>query len=101
MKARWWLAGLGIALVLVLLSPLASPDPDGLERVAENHGFIERALEPVYQLIPDYVFPGISDERLATVAAGAVGVLAVFAVTWGAASLLGRARSRDGADPHR
>jgi hypothetical protein len=101
LKARWWLAGLGIALVLVLLSPLASPDPDGLERVAENHGFIERALQPVYQLIPDYAFPGIADERLATVVAGAVGVLAVFGVTWGAASLLGRARSRGGAGPRR
>lgn len=99
MKARWWLAGLGIALALVLLSPLASPDPDGLERVAENHGFIERALEPVYQLIPDYVFPGIADERLATVLAGTVGVLVVFALTWGVASLLRRARSRNAADP--
>ncbi len=101
MRARWWLIGLGIALVLVLLSPLASPDPDGLERVAENHGFIERALEPVYQLIPDYVFPGISDERLATVLAGAVGVLVVFALTWGLASLLRTARHREGAESGR
>ena len=30
---RWWLVGLAIAiLVVVVLAPLASPDPDGLER---------------------------------------------------------------------
>ena len=31
---RLWIAGLGIALLVALLSPLASPHPDGLERVA-------------------------------------------------------------------
>ncbi|MFN2419307.1 MAG: PDGLE domain-containing protein, partial [Candidatus Limnocylindria bacterium] len=31
----WWLAGLAVAaLVVVILAPLASGDPDGLERVA-------------------------------------------------------------------
>ncbi len=90
MKRYWWLVGLALALALALLSPLASPSPDGLERIAEDHGFIGRALEPVYRLIPDYVFPGIADERLATIVSGIVGTLLVFALAYGLALLLRR-----------
>ncbi len=33
----WWAVGLAIAaVVVVILAPLASSDPDGLERVAED-----------------------------------------------------------------
>ncbi len=40
----WWVVGIAIAaLIVVILAPLASPDPDGLERVAEDHGFIDQA----------------------------------------------------------
>ncbi len=87
---RWVWGGLVIALVLTLFSPLASPHPDGLERVAENLGFIERAQEPLYEVIPDYVFPGISNEALATIAAGIVGTLIVYGVAVGLAALFRR-----------
>lgn len=87
MKRYGWLIALAVVLLLVLLSPLASPHPDGLERVAEDQGFIERAAEPVYHLIPDYTFPGIADERLATIASGLVGVAAVLALVYGLAAL--------------
>ncbi|RME37788.1 MAG: cobalamin biosynthesis protein CbiM, partial [Thermoflexia bacterium] len=70
--------------------PLASPHPDGLERVAEDLGFIERAQEPFYEVIPDYVFPGISNEALATIAAGVVGTLIVYGVAVGLAALFRR-----------
>lgn len=79
---RWPLAGLAIALFVVLLSPLASSAPDGLERVAEDLGFSDRALGPLYAIIPDYAFPGISTPALATIVAGVVGVLLIFVVTW-------------------
>ncbi len=87
---RWVWGGLAIAVVLTLLSPLASPYPDGLESVAERFGFIERAQEPLYQVIPDYVFPGISNEALATIAAGIVGTLIVYGVAVGLAALFRR-----------
>lgn len=98
MKRGWWLIGLALAFGLVLLSPLASAHPDGLERVAEDQGFIERALEPVYELVPDYLFPGLADERLATIAAGIVGTLVVFALAYGLALLL-RRRAAGGEQP--
>lgn len=85
---RWWILGLIIALAVTILSPLASPSPDGLERVAEDQGFIDRALEPFYEVIPDYVLPGVPNEDLATILAGMVGVLIVFGLSFGAAYAL-------------
>ena len=84
--------GLVLAVLLVVLSPLASSHPDGLEWVAEEHGFLGSMLEAPFQLIADYVFPGIADERLATIAAGIIGIAVVLAVTW----LAGSARRRRG-----
>jgi len=75
-----WAGGLILALALVVLSPLASSHPDGLEWVAEQQGFLEAAQGPTYEIIPDYVLPGVSDEALATILAGVVGVVIVFAV---------------------
>ncbi len=74
-----------IALVLAVLSPLASSHPDGLEWVAEQHGFLETAKDAFYNLIPDYTMPGISNSALATIIAGIVGVIIVFGVAYGIA----------------
>ena len=75
-----WAAGLLIALALAIASPLASAFPDGLERVAEQQGFLETARGPLYNLIPDYALPGVSNEALATILAGIIGTLIVFFV---------------------
>jgi len=75
-----WGVGLGIALLLAVLSPLASAFPDGLEWVAEQQGFLDAAQGPAYNIIPDYVFPGITNEAAATILAGIVGTLLVFGV---------------------
>lgn len=80
-----WLSGLAIAIVLAILSPLASLNPDGLEWVAEQNGFLETAQRPLYEIIPDYVLPGVSNEALATIAAGIIGTLIVFVVAFGVA----------------
>jgi cobalt/nickel transport system permease protein len=77
---RWAAVGLLLALAVTLIAPLASPHPDGLERVAEDKGFIEVAQDAPYEIIPDYVLPGIPDEALATIAAGIVGTLIVAGV---------------------
>ncbi|MDP3047215.1 MAG: energy-coupling factor ABC transporter permease [Chloroflexota bacterium] len=76
-----WLGGLGVAVLLALLSPFASTHPDGLEWVAEQQGFLGAAQPPVLSIIPDYLFPGIANDTMATIVAGIVGVLIVFGVT--------------------
>lgn len=74
-----------IALFLAVISPLASTHPDGLEWVAEQHGFLDRAQGALYSIIPDYMMPGVQDSNLATIAAGIVGVIIVFGVAYGIA----------------
>lgn len=61
------------------VSPFASPQPDGLERVAEDKGFVA-AGQASSGPIPDYAFPDVADERLATGLAGFTGTLIVFGV---------------------
>ncbi|WP_322798777.1 energy-coupling factor ABC transporter permease [Thermoflexus sp.] len=73
-----WTAGLALILILTLLAPLASADPDGLERVAEDLGFIQAARPSAFSLLPDYTIPGLPNESLATILAGILGALMVF-----------------------
>ncbi len=88
MKSKWWLIGLTVSLLLAGLSPLASSYPDGLERVAEDKGFISLAGEAPFHLIANYVFPGIANEVLAGVLAGLIGTLVLFSAVYGLAWLL-------------
>lgn len=83
--------GLGIALFITLFSPFASSHPDGLEKVAEDKGFLQVADSPPYELISDYVFPWVDNDDLATVLSGIVGVLIVAAVVFAVGFLLTRA----------
>ena len=80
-----WVGGLLIALGLAIASPLASAHPDGLEWVAEQRGFLSLAQGPLFEIIPDYVFPGMSNEALATIVAGIIGALIVGGVALGVA----------------
>ena len=78
MKVTWWIAGYFIALAITLIAPLASSSPDGLERVAEDQGFIHTAREAPYSVIADYAFPGVENEALATILAGVIGVTIIY-----------------------
>ncbi len=72
-----------IILAIILLigggfSIFASSLPDGLEKVAEDKGFIENGYNIVFGIIPDYTVPKISYESLAVSLAGVFGVLLTF-----------------------
>jgi cobalt/nickel transport system permease protein len=78
----WVVAGVLIALAVVLLSPLASGDPDGLERVAGDLGFLATGQSAPYEIIPDYTIPFLGETALSTIAAGAVGVLVLIGLLY-------------------
>ena len=85
---RLWIVGYLIAVAAAVLSPLASSSPDGLESVAESHGFLDKAAEePDYSIIPEYQFPGIENEAVATILAGIIGVTLMYAMVAGLAYL--------------
>jgi len=88
MRFKWWHGALIFALFLAVLSPLASSSPDGLERIAEDKGFMETAREAFFEAIPDYMVPGIKSEAVATILAGLIGTLLVFAIGYSLARLL-------------
>ena len=76
-----WFTVLVLAIAIGLAtaaSPFASASPDGLERVAGDHGFAGHA-EASDGPLADYAIPGVGDPRLATGLAGFAGTLIVFA----------------------
>jgi hypothetical protein len=92
-RRLWWIPGIAlVVLVVIVLAPLASGDPDGLEWVAGEHGFIANAQDALYSIFPDYTIPGIDDPNVSTVLAGLIGVVLVFLVMFGLGRLLARRR---------
>jgi cobalt/nickel transport system permease protein len=88
--SRWIAVGFVIALIVAFASPLADSNPDGLERVAEDHGFLDAAQAPTYTILPDYTVPFIESEIFTTIAAGIIGVIIVGGIGFGIAKLAGR-----------
>ena len=89
-RGAWVVAGLAIALLLVLLAPFASGHPDGLEWVAETSGFLHTAQGAPYAILPDYTIPFLGQTGLSTIVAGLVGVLLVAGLVFLAARSLRR-----------
>jgi cobalt/nickel transport system permease protein len=96
--ARWATAGLIIALVVAAFSFAASGNPDGLERVAEDEGFIDTALEPLYEILPDYTIPFIGDEKVSGIIAVLLGTLIVFGLVYLTGRLVRQQRQKSRAD---
>jgi hypothetical protein len=85
MKDKFIFAGLGVsALVAGGLSLFASSDPDGLEKVAEDLGFIGTGQDSVVAGSPlaDYGIAGI-DATWASTVSGVTGILASAIVGYG------------------
>jgi type IV secretory pathway VirB2 component (pilin) len=92
-SSRWMVAAVAIIIVVVVAaSYFASGDPDGLERVADDHGFLGTGRDNPFSILADYVFPGL-DGPIATVVAGIIGVAVVFGIVWLFGRLLVRRRS--------
>jgi cobalt/nickel transport system permease protein len=86
----WAVGGLLVALAVVLFSPLASSDPDGLEKVAEDVGFLGLGQSAPYEIIPDYTVPFLGETPLSTIVAGIIGALIVAGLAFMIARSLNR-----------
>jgi len=76
----WILVGALISLIVLILSPLASTDPDGLERVATDLGFLSQGSEAPFKILSDYSLPLLGEGALSTIVAGLIGILVVAAI---------------------
>ncbi len=92
--------GAAVALVLAFfLSPYASSQPDGLNKVAIDQGFDQQEQPHALEDLPTagYGIRGISSDWLSTGLAGLIGVGVTFAVGLGLFALV-RATGRAGPD---
>jgi cobalt/nickel transport system permease protein len=76
----WIAAGMLVVLALVILSPMAAVNPDGLEKVAEDLGFIELAVDAPYEIMPDYTLPLLGETPLSTIVSAGVGSIIAAAL---------------------
>lgn len=94
LRSPFVLGGLLVAIAIaVFLSPIASSDPDGLERVSVDEGFDDKAEDHALDDAPlaDYGVRGVREGRLGTAVSGLVGVLLTFGI---GALLFGLVRRR-------
>ena len=94
-NSQLFLIGLVLSLIIaVFLSPFASPDPDGLDRVAEDLQFSQKedpnalgSQLPFARIFDGYALKGVP-EGVATPLAGFLGTLATFGIAWGIGKLV-------------
>ncbi len=80
------LGGLAVALVLAtVVSQFAAGDPDGLEAVAEQTGFVSAAEDHALDssVFADYATSGVGNQSLSLAIAGAAGTAITLAVAYG------------------
>jgi cobalt/nickel transport protein len=80
---KFYIAGFIVSLFLAgVVSFYASSDPDGLERVAEDIGFLETAKDHSNAdgTLADYGVKGIENERASVGVAGVIGVIGTAVV---------------------
>lgn len=73
------------AFFAVVVSQFAFDDPDGLERVAKDHGFLHTARDHFISGSPfaDYATDGVANQQLSLAIAGIAGVLVTLLVVYG------------------
>ena len=90
---KFYVGGLLVSLLLAgFVSFYASSHPDGLEKVAEEIGFIETAKDPATagSALADYGVEGVENERASVGIAGVIGVAATGVVATGLFLYLGK-----------
>ena len=98
--------GLLVAIGLAMLvSGFASGSPDGLNKVAEDHGFAANARQHLFENGPlaGYAVKGVNGDRLSTGISGLIGVLVTFGIGLALFALLRAVRSggHDRSEPTR
>ena len=102
-KSVWSLAGAGLAVAILLalvVSPFASKSPDGLEKVAEEKGFMEAGAKDktvwTKSLFPEYKIESIESENISTSLAGLIGTMVVFGIGFGTLRFMVRVPAKAG-----
>jgi cobalt/nickel transport protein len=90
-QKKWRWAGLlvGTTVIGALLSRFASSHPDGLDRVAQDHGFGHKAGAVLtWSPFPDYEVGSFASEAIRIGIAGVLGITLVLGVLYATTYLL-------------
>jgi len=96
--ARFLVVGACVTLAVAgLVSYYASSDPDGLERVAADQGFLEDATEHALADSPlaDYAVVGVENARVSVGLEGVIGAITTAVLAGGGFWLLAQRREGD------
>lgn len=77
----WVIVGVAITLMVVLLSPMASMNPDGLNRVATDLGFLNSGPSATGPLA-GYSLPFLANASISKITAGAIGSFVVLTLAF-------------------
>ena len=81
---KFLLGGILVSIIVAgFISYYASSAPDGLEKVAEEKGFLDTAKDSANSdsFLADYGIAGIDNERLSVGLSGLIGVIATLSVS--------------------
>ena len=96
---KFYIAGFIVSLCLAgVVSFYASSSPDGLEKVAQDIGFIDTAKDHTNAdgTLADYGVKGIENERASVGVAGVIGVIGTAVVAGIGFKLIARKPKKDG-----
>lgn len=82
------------ALLVIFLIPFASRHPDGLEKIAQDKGFLEKEKSLLPAVISGYSLPGINNEKLSVVIAGILGIVIAFSAAYLLSILMRKSKKR-------
>jgi len=95
----WHVTLICLTLAAAVLAPYASQLHDAFEAAMERLGFPIEEPNVNAAPLPDYSLPGEGQGKVGQFVAVVVGMLAVFALTYGVARVLARRPEADGAEP--
>jgi cobalt/nickel transport protein len=95
-KRKWIVVAIITLVVAGVISHFTSSHPDGLQRVAENYGFMDKAKKPSWTAwISGYELPGIAIPILRVGLAGIIGAALLFLILYGLTAKLTRREEED------
>jgi cobalt/nickel transport protein len=95
-KRKWIVMAIITLVVAGIISYFSSSHPDGLQRVAEDHGFMDKAKKPTWTAwISGYELPGIGIPIVKVGLAGIIGATLLFFVLYGLTAKQTRRKEED------
>ncbi len=86
---------LSLLVIAIILAPIASSFPDGLESVALKLNFLREGLPTFVTPFSDYNFKLVSNPYISTAISSIVGIVITFAIVFGVGTIIDKTAKRE------